>query len=367
MAISESSLKDNLLMLIDQQNQRGGLLGRQLQPVVLDPASNWPLYAEKARQLIQREKVAAIFGCWTSASRKAVLPVVEELDSLLYYPMQYEGQEFSPNIFYLGAAPNQQALPALNYMVTERGVERWILAGTDYVYPRTVNRIIRAYLEELGVAREDILLSYTPFGHTDWQRILSEFQRFASDGKKKTAVISTINGDANVAFYRELATQKISANELPVLALSVGEEELSRMEVEPLLGHLAAWNYFMSIDTPGNTEFKSMWQNYTGSDSRVTNDPMEAHYIGFRMWVKAVEKAGTLDAGKVREAMVGISVSNLSGGSAEMLPNHHIDKPVYIGEIKRDGQFGIVWRSRRDIAGNPWSDYLPALDDKGYE
>jgi len=357
MAVSERTLKDSLLMLIEKQNQRGGLLGRTLEPVVLDPASSWPLYAEKARQLIEREGVAVIFGCWTSASRKAVKPVVEELGGLLFYPVQYEGQEFSPNIFYLGATPNQQALPAVNYLLQEEGIERWILAGTDYIYPRTANRIILAHLQSQGISSEDILLSYTPFGHGDWQRIVAEFLRFASEGKR-TAVVSTINGDANIHFYRELAAQRITSHELPVLAFSISEEELSLMEPEPLRGHMAAWNYFMSLENSRNEAFISSWRDFMDDKSRLTNDPMEAHFIGFHMWLAAVEKAGTVETNAVREAMIGVSAPNLSGGMSRMEPNHHIKKPVYIGKVEANGQYHILWQSQQYIPADPWSEYL---------
>ena len=353
MAVSEGALKDSLLMLVAEQNQRGGVLGRPLEAVVVDPASNWPLYAEKARQLIEREKVAVIFGCWTSASRRAVKAVVEELNSLLFYPIQYEGREQSPNIFYLGAAPNQQAVPAVQYFKEELAIERWVLAGTDYIYPRTTNRILASYLENLGVDPDDIMLSYTPFAHKDWQRIVKDINQFASTGRK-TAVISTINGDANIAFYRELARQRRGANTFPVLAFSVGEEEIKSIGIESMVGHYAAWNYFMSIDAEENRDFVTNWQVFTGDDSRVSNDPMEAQYIGFRMWVSAVERAGTIATEKVRDAMIGITAANLTGGSAQMLPNHHISKPVYIGKVKPDGQYQIIWRSPENINGDPW-------------
>ena len=358
MAISERALKDSMLMLIDEQNRRGGLLGRQLEPVVLDPASNWPLYAEKARQLIERERVAVIFGCWTSASRKAVLPVVEELETLLFYPVQYEGQEQSPNIFYLGAAPNQQAIPAVDFLIDEMGIERWVLAGTDYLYPRTTNSILTRYLVSRGFAKKDIMLSFTPFAHNDWQRIVADIKGFASRGKK-TAVVSTINGDANVAFYNELAVQGVRSEDLPVLAFSLGEEELSEMDVGPLVGHFAAWNYFMSIDSEENRAFLANWRGYGGDSARVSNDPIEAHYIGFNMWVAAVEKAGSVDTGRVREAMIGTRVPNLSGGFAEMFPNHHISKPVYVGRVRADGQYQVIWQSGQDIPGDAWTQYLP--------
>ncbi|MGX1307990.1 urea transport system substrate-binding protein [Amorphus suaedae] len=357
MAISETTLKDVMLMLIEEQNAKGGLLGKKLEAVVVDPASDWPLFAEKARQLISQDKVAAVFGCWTSVSRKSVLPVFEELDGILFYPVQYEGEESSRNIFYTGAAPNQQAIPAVDYLMNQ-GVERWVLAGTDYVYPRTTNKILEQYLKDKGVAQEDIMINYTPFGHSDWQSIVSEIKTFGSAGKK-TAVVSTINGDANVPFYKELANQGVEATDIPVVAFSVGEEELAGIDTAPLVGHLAAWNYFMSVDTPENDDFIEAWHKYIGNEDRVSNDPMEAHYIGFNMWVKAVEKAGTTDPDAVIDAMVGVTVPNLTGGYSAMMPNHHITKPVLIGEIQDDGQFGIVWETAGLVPGDAWSDYLP--------
>ncbi|HBD23737.1 MAG TPA: urea ABC transporter substrate-binding protein, partial [Oceanospirillaceae bacterium] len=341
MAISETTLKDTMLMLIEEQNKKGGLLGKQLEAVVVDPASNWPLFAEKARELIEKDEVAAIFGCWTSVSRKSILPVVEELDSVVFYPVQYEGEESSKNVFYTGAAPNQQAIPAVDYLMEELGVERWVLAGTDYVYPRTTNKILEAYLQDSGVAADDIMINYTPFGHSDWQSIVSDIKKFGAEGKK-TAVVSTINGDANVPFYKELGSQGISSADIPVVAFSVGEEELSGMDTGPLVGHLAAWNYFMSVESEANDEFIENWHAFIGDEDRVTNDPMEAHYIGFNMWVKAVEKAGTTAAPAVQDAIIGVSVPNLTGGLSSMMPNHHISKPVLIGEIQDDGQFEVV-------------------------
>jgi len=362
MAISETTLKDTMLMLIDEQNAKGGLLGKQLEAVVVDPASDWPLFAEKARELIEIEDVAAVFGCWTSVSRKSVLPVFEELDSLLFYPVQYEGEESSRNVFYTGAAPNQQAIPAVDYLMDEIGVERWVLAGTDYVYPRTTNKILEAYLLGKGVAPADIMINYTPFGHSDWQSIISEIKSFGSAGKK-TAVVSTINGDANVPFYIELGNQGISAEDIPVVAFSVGEEELSGIDTAPLVGHLAAWNYFMSIPADINDDFIDSWLSFIGDEDRVTNDPMEAHYIGFNMWVEAVEKAGTTDPDAVQEAIIGVSVPNLTGGTATMMPNHHITKPVFIGEIQDDGQFSVVWETSGTVVGDAWSDFLPGSMD----
>ena len=362
MAISETTLKDAMLMLIDEQNKKGGLLGKQLEAVVVDPASDWPLFAEKARELISQDKVASVFGCWTSVSRKSVLPVFEELNGLLFYPVQYEGEESQRNIFYTGAAPNQQAIPAVDYLIDAEGVERWVLAGTDYVYPRTTNKILEAYLKAKGVADEDILINYTPFGHSDWQTIVADITAFGSAGKK-TAVVSTINGDANVPFYKELANQGVEASDIPVVAFSVGEEELAGIDTEPLVGHLAAWNYFQSVDTDENADFIDTWQGFIGDDERVTNDPMEAHYIGFNMWVKAVEKAGTTDPDAVIDAIVGISVPNLTGGLSAMMPNHHITKPVLIGEIQDDGQFEVVWETPGLVVGDEWSDFLPDSKD----
>jgi urea transport system substrate-binding protein len=362
MAISETTLKDTMLMLIEEQNKKGGLLGKQLEAVVVDPASNWPLFAEKARELLEKDKVAATFGCWTSVSRKSVLPVFEELNGLLFYPVQYEAEESSKNVFYTGAAPNQQAIPAVDYLMNEVGVKRWVLAGTDYVYPRTTNKILEAYLKAKGVAAADIMINYTPFGHSDWQSIVSDIKKFGTAGKK-TAVVSTINGDANVPFYKELGNQGISAEDIPVVAFSVGEEELSGIDTKPLVGHLAAWNYFMSEDADANGEFISAWHKFTKDDKRVTNDPMEAHYIGFNMWVKAVEAAGTTDPTAVQEAIIGVAVPNLSGGYSAMMPNHHITKPVLIGEIQADGQFETVWRTSGLVVGDAWSDFLPGSKD----
>jgi urea transport system substrate-binding protein len=362
MAISETTLKDTMLMLIEEQNKKGGLLGKKLEPVVVDPASNWPLFAEKARELIEKEKVSAVFGCWTSVSRKSVLPVFEELDSILFYPVQYEGEESSKNVFYTGAAPNQQAIPAVDYLMNEIGVERWVLAGTDYVYPRTTNKILEAYLKAKGVAEEDIMINYTPFGHSDWQSIVADIKKFGATGKK-TAVVSTINGDANVPFYKELGNQGVSAEDIPVVAFSVGEEELSGIDTKPLVGHLAAWNYFMSVDAEANDSFIESWHAYTKDEKRVSNDPMEAHYIGFNMWVKAVEKAGTTDPAAVQDALIGVAVPNLTGGFSAMMPNHHITKPVLIGEIQEDGQFDVVWETSGLVAGDAWSDFLEGSKD----
>ena len=362
MAISETTLKDTVLMLIEEQNKKGGILGKKLEPVVVDPASNWPLFAEKMRGLLTQDKVDVTFGCWTSVSRKSVLPVVEELNGLLFYPVQYEGEESSKNVFYTGASPNQQAIPAVDYLINEMGVKRFVLAGTDYVYPRTTNKILESYLISKGVKKEDIMINYTPFGHSDWQSIVSDVKKFGSTGVK-TAVVSTINGDANVPFYKELGNQGIKSEDIPVVAFSVGEEELSGIDTKPLVGHLAAWNYFESIDAPANKDFIKTWKTYIKDEKRVTNDPMEATYIGFNLWVKAVEKAGTTNVDKVNEAIIGLEVPNLTGGTAKMLKNHHITKPVLIGEIQEDGQFETVWRTEKEVAGDAWSDFLPGSKD----
>jgi urea transport system substrate-binding protein len=362
MAISETTLKDTVLMLIDEQNKKGGLLGKQLEAVVVDPASNWPLFAEKAEQLLVKDKVAVVFGCWTSVSRKSVLPVFEKNNGLLFYPVQYEGEESSKNVFYTGAAPNQQAIPAVDYLMKDIGVKRWVLAGTDYVYPRTTNKILEAYLHAKGVAPADIMINYTPFGHSDWQSIVSDIKKFGSAGKK-TAVVSTINGDANVPFYKELGNQKISAEDIPVVAFSVGEEELAGIDTKPLVGHLAAWNYFMSVKSPVNSEWIKKWHAYTKNPKRTFNDPMEAHVIGFQMWVKAVEKVKSTDVAKVTDAMIGLEAPNLTGGISKMLPNHHLTKPVLIGEVRADGQFDTVWQTKGLVAGDAWSDFLPGSKD----
>jgi urea transport system substrate-binding protein len=366
MAISETSLKDVALMTIDEINQGGGVLGRKLEPVVVDPASNWPLFAEKAKELIQGQGVAVTFGCWTSVSRKSVLPVFEELNGLLFYPVQYEGEESSFNVFYTGAAPNQQAIPAVEYLMGKEGgnAKRWVLLGTDYVYPRTTNKILRYFLTSKGVAEADILEKYTPFGHSDYQTIVAEIKSFAQG--KATAVVSTINGDSNVPFYKELGNQGLKAEDIPVVAFSVGEEELRGIDTKPLVGHLAAWNYFMSMDTPVNAAFIKKWKDYATANKlpdaakRVTNDPMEATYVGIHMWKQAVEQAGTVDVDAVRQAVAGQTFTAPSGFEIKMdEKNHHLHKPVVIGEIKEDGQFNIVWKTEGPVRAAPWSPFVP--------
>ncbi|RPG82249.1 MAG: urea ABC transporter substrate-binding protein [Crocinitomicaceae bacterium TMED209] len=356
MAISETTLKDTMLMLIEQQNKKGGILGRKIEPVVVDPASNWPLFAEKARELLTVQKVDVLFGCWTSVSRKSALPVLEELNGLLFYPVQYEGEESSKNVFYTGASPNQQAIPATDYYLEELDVKKFALLGTDYVYPRTTNKILKQYLIDKGIPESDIFVNYTPFGHSDWSKIVSDVVSLGADGKK-VGVISTINGDANIGFYKELAAAGVKADDIPVVAFSVGEEELSGLDTTNLIGHLAAWNYFQSAESDLNSSFIKTWKAKMGN-KRVTNDPMEAHVIGFNMYVKAVEKAGTTDVDAVRKAMYGIKVPNLTGGTAEMLPNHHLSKPVLIGEILENGQFDIISQTK-EVPGDAWTDHLP--------
>ncbi len=370
MAISETVLKDVTLMAIDEINAKGGVMGKKLEAVVVDPASNWPLFAEKARQLLSQDKVAVVFGCWTSVSRKSVLPVFEELNGLLFYPVQYEGEELSKNVFYTGAAPNQQAIPAVEYLLSKEGggAKRFVLLGTDYVYPRTTNKILRAFLHSKGIKDKDIDEKYTPFGHSDYQTIVADIKKFAAGGK--TAVVSTINGDSNVPFYKELGNAGLKATDVPVVAFSVGEEELRGVDTKPLVGHLAAWNYFMSIKNPVNTAWKKEWaayakaKNLPGADKPLTNDPMEAAWIGIHMWKQAVEKAKSTDVDKVIAAMAGQKFAAPDGFTIEMDPkNHHLHKPVFIGEVKADGQFNVVWKTKGPIKAQPWSPYIP--ENKG--
>jgi branched-chain amino acid transport system substrate-binding protein/urea transport system substrate-binding protein len=358
MAISETILKDLMLMQVADLNAQGGLLGRPIQPVVVDPASNWPLFAEKARELLTADKVAAVFGCWTSVSRKSVLPVFEELNGLLYYPLEYEGEEQSKNVFYGSSVPDNKAVPALKYLMSAEGgsVKRFVLEGTDYVYPRTSNAIMRGFLKSVGVADVDIQENYTPFGFSDWQNEVARIKKFGSAGKK-TAVVSTINGDANVPFYKELGNQGIKATDIPVIAFSVGEEELAGIDTRPLVGHLAGWSYFESLDNPENAKFIKRWHDYTKDPKRVTNDPMESEYVLFHMWAQAVTKAGTTNVDAVREAMIGQQVNSPSGFRVTMGANHHMAKPLMIGEIQADGQFDVVYHTA-PIQPNPWSPYI---------
>jgi urea transport system substrate-binding protein len=372
MAISETALKETALMTIEEINKAGGVMGKKLEPVVVDPASNWPLFAEKARQLLTKDKVAVTFGCWTSVSRKSVLPVYKELNGLLFYPVQYEGEELEKNVFYTGAAPNQQAIPAVEYLMSKDGGEakRWVLLGTDYVYPRTTNKILRAFLKSKGVAEADIMEEYTPFGHSDYQTIIAKIKKFASEGKK-TAVVSTINGDSNVPFYKELGNAGLKATDVPVVAFSVGEEELRGVDTKPLVGHLAAWNYFQSLKNAENTKFIKMYKDWAvkqklpNAKTVVTNDPMEATYIGIHMWKQAVEKAKSTDTDKVIAAMAGQTFKAPSGFEVKMdEKNHHLHKPVFIGEVKADGQFNVVWKTPGPVRAQPWSPFIPGNDKK---
>ncbi|MFZ2266923.1 MAG: urea ABC transporter substrate-binding protein [Azonexus sp.] len=372
MAISETALKETVLMTIDEINKAGGVLGKKLEPVVVDPASNWPLFAEKARQLLTKDKVAVTFGCWTSVSRKSVLPVYKELNGLLFYPVQYEGEELEKNVFYTGAAPNQQAIPAVEYLMSKDGGEakRFVLLGTDYVYPRTTNKILRAFLKSKGVADADIMEDYTPFGHSDYQTIIAKIKKFASEGKK-TAVVSTINGDSNVPFYKELGNAGLKATDVPVVAFSVGEEELRGVDTKPLVGHLASWNYFMSLKNPENTKFVNLYKAWAkkaklpNADKVVTNDPMEATYIGIHMWAQAVEKAKSTDTDKVIAAMAGQTFKAPSGIMSKMdEKNHHLHKSVFIGEVKADGQFNVVWKTSGPVKAQPWSPFIAGNDKK---
>ncbi len=372
MAISETALKETALMTIEEINKNGGVLGKKLEPVVVDPASNWPLFAEKARQLLTKDKVAVVFGCWTSVSRKSVLPVFKELNGLLFYPVQYEGEELERNVFYTGAAPNQQAIPAVEYLMSKDGGEakRFVLLGTDYVYPRTTNKILRAFLKSKGVKDEDIMEEYTPFGHSDYQTIIAKIKKFSSEGKK-TAVVSTINGDSNVPFYKELGNAGLKATDVPVVAFSVGEEELRGVDTKPLVGHLAAWNYFMSLKNPQNEKFVKMYKDWAkknklpNADTVVTNDPMEATYVGIHMWKQAVEKAKSTDVDKVIPAVGGQTFAAPSGYTLKMDDtNHHLWKPVFIGEIKADGQFNVVWKSKGPIRAQPWSPFIAGNEGK---
>ena len=371
MAISETALKDVALMTIDEINAKGGVNGKKLEAVIVDPASNWPLFAEKARGLLSQDKVAVVFGCWTSVSRKSVLPVFKELNCLLFYPVQYEGEELEKNVFYTGAAPNQQAIPAVEYLMSEDGggAKRWVLLGTDYVYPRTTNKILREFLHSKGVKDSDIDEVYTPFGHSDYQTIVANIKKFSQGGK--TAVVSTINGDSNVPFYKELGNAGLKATDVPVVAFSVGEEELRGIDTKPLLGQLAAWNYFQSLKNPVNAEFVAKYKAYAKAknlpnyQTAVTNDPMEATYVGMYMWKQAVEQAKTTDVDKVIAAMGGQKFAAPDGFTIEMdKTNHHLHKPVFIGEIQPEGQFNVVWKTKGPVRAQPWSPFIPGNEGK---
>ena len=369
MAISEVSLRDVVLMAAEEINAKGGVLGRTIQPVVVDPASNWDLFAEKAKQLLLQEKVATVFGCWTSVSRKSVLPVFENNNGLLFYPVQYEGEECSRNVFYTGATPNQQLIPAAEYLMSREGggYKKFYLLGTDYVFPRTANKILRAFLRAKGVPADSIAEEYTPFNHQDYQTIVGKIKRFAAGGN--AAVLSTINGDSNVPFYKEFANQGLRSENAPIMAFSVAEDELRGMDTSALVGHLAAWNYYQSVDAPQNKKFVQAFKAYAkktglpGGDKRVTDDPMEAAYFGVYIWKQAVEKAKSFDVDPVRKAVYGQEFL-APGGKIKMHENnHHTYKPVLIGEILKDGQFKIVTRTKGLVEPEPWSKYTSA--DKG--
>ena len=358
MAISETILKNVMLMQIADLNAKGGLLGKQIEPVVVDPASNWPLFAEKARELLSKDHVVAVFGCWTSVSRKSVLPVFEELHGLLFYPLEYEGEEESPNVFYGSSVPDNKAIPVLKYLMSPEGgsVKRFVLEGTDYVYPRTSNKIMHAFLNAKGVSDADILENYTPFAFSDWQSEVARIKQFGSAGKK-TAVVSTINGDANVPFYKELGNQGIKATDIPVIAFSVGEEELAGIDTKPLVGHMAAWSYFEFVPGPDNAKFIAEWRKYINNPKAVTNDPMESAYILFHMWSQAVTQAGTTDVPTRHQG------------------NDRSEVPLTVRVRRRDGRqssHGQADHDRRNSGGrsvrhrlqkrtfqpNPWSPYI---------
>jgi len=363
MAISETSLRDVLLFAFDEINAKGGVLGKKIEPVVVDGASNWPLFAEKAKQLLEVDKVAVVFGCWTSVSRKSVLPVFEKDNGLLFYPVQYEGEELSKNIFYTAEAVNQQATPAVDYMLNELERKKFYLIGTDYVYPQTTNLVLLEYLLSKGIPLENIggglrkdaegeVISagkYTPFGHTDYQQIVAEIKQFAATGD--ACVINTINGDSNVPFFKEFAASGLTAIDCPVVSLSLSEDELRSLPTKDLVGHLGAWAYFMSIDTPANKKFIKDFMSWLKDanvpgiekENRVTCSPMVLSYDGVYLWKSAVEKAGSFDVDKVREVLESGEITfDGPNGKNTVEKNHHVTKNVYVGETTADGQFEIV-------------------------
>ena len=362
MAISETSLRDIVLMAAEEINAKGGVLGKQIEPVVVDPASDWPLFAEKAKELINQHQVAVTFGCWTSVSRKSCLPVFEEYNQLLFYPVQYEGEEQSLNVFYTAASPNQQLIPAAEYMMDELGMKKFYLLGTDYVFPRTANKVLKAFLLSKGVPEANIMEEYTPFHHQDYQTIVGKIKKFAAGGN--ACVLSTINGDSNVPFYKEFANQGLTSDDCPIMAFSVAEDELRAMDVPPLVGHLAAWNYFQSVKSSGNSTFVQAFKSYCeknnlpGGSKRVTDDPIEAAYFGVYVWKAAVEKAGTFDVDKVRQAVYGLEFDAPGGKKQMHASNQHTLKPVYVGEILKNGQFKIVWESEGLVSPDSYSRYL---------
>src|SRR6266478_2735439 len=370
MAISETSLKDVLLFTFDEINAKGGVLGKKIEPVIVDPASNWPLFAEKAEQLLVKDKVAVVFGCWTSVSRKSVLPVFEKYNGLLFYPVQYEGEELSRNIFYTAEAVNQQAIPAVDYMLAE-GKKKFYLIGSDYVYPRTTNKILKKYLKLKGIPDESIVEIYTPFGHTDYQTIVAEIKKFSADGS--ACVISTLNGDTNVPFFKEFANAGLTSENCPVVSFSLSEDEFRGLPAKDLVGHLGCWTYFMSIKSPENTKFVKDFMAWlkkpqvTGADykvsgidakGRVTCSPMNLSRIGVHLWKQGVEKAGSFEVDKVREALIGQKFKG-PAGQVTMQDNHHLINNAFIGETLATGQFKII-KTLNNVAGEPFSEkFLP--------
>ena len=345
MSISEVAVKDGTLMAIAEINAKGGLLGRQIQPIVEDGASDWPTFAEKAKKLISKDKVVVVFGCWTSASRKAVLPVFEKADHLLFYPVQYEGLEASKNIVYTGAAPNQQIMPSVSWLLKENK-KKFFLLGSDYVFPRTANLIIKAQLKAEGgtlVGEE-----YTPLGHTEYSTVINKIK-----AAKPDVVYNTLNGDSNVAFFKQLRAAGITAKDIPTMSVSIAEDEIRGIGAENLVGHYAAWNYFMSMKTPENTTFVKNYKVKYGTD-RVTDDPIEAAYFGVYLWAEAVKKADSTDTGKVREAVKGVSYKAPEGLVTISPINNHTSKIVQIGEVRSDGQFDIVWTSGKPVGPDPF-------------
>ena len=352
---SERPLQQLLVMMIEKLNKNGGLLGRPVEPVIMDPRSDANAYAAQARALLRDHKVAAIFGCWTSASRKHVLPVLAEHGGLLFYPSQYEGEEQSPNVIYTGATPQQQALPAVDHLL-HLGRKRFFLVGTDYVYPRTTNAIIRNYLASRGVGADAVDEFYTPFGEKVWSETVHRIRRFAGrDG----AIIATLSGDSNVHFFRERARQGLDADILPVMSLSLGEAEMPALKERNLVGHMVAWNYLHSMDTPENRAFIEEWRQFTGDAQAVTNDPMEASWIGFRLWTDAVTAAGTTEVEAVRKALAGRSVRAPCGFDVRLDgENQHLHKPAVIGRMDKHNFIWPVWVSPALIAPVPWSPWL---------
>lgn len=372
MAISETSLRDILLFTFDEINASGGVLGKKIEPVVADGASNWPLFAEKAKELLDKDKVAVTFGCWTSVSRKSVLPVYEEKKGLLFYPVQYEGEEMSPNIFYTAEAVNQQATPAVDYLLAE-GKKKFYLLGSDYVYPQTTNLVLLEYLLSKGVPLENIgggftkdgdgkIISagkYTPFGHTDYQQIVAEIKQFCASGD--AAIISTLNGDTNVPFFKEYAAAGLTSETAPVVSFSISEDEFRGLPAKQLVGQLGCWTYFQSIKSPANAKFVKDFEAWLEKstvpgivkEGRVTCSPMVLSYNGVYLWKLAVEKAGSFDVDKVVAALEsGISFDG-PGGTVTTQKNHHLTKNVFIGESKADGQFKIL-KEYKDVVGEPF-------------